>query len=186
MKKTVHKKDGSSKRSQRRSNVVHSALKARATLHAAPKDFHFHSLQPDIMRNVFRDYYLMEITPEKKFRYFDMSENASSYEFPRTMNSQYYYRLKIWKGKLRFPRFHYQLCNELIVRRLMFDDFWTLFVKNKKPAGNEENKYAHARCNGILVKSHVPYRTHDDSLFQCLCRHAVGHDSFIGLESTDP
>ena len=31
------------------------------------------------------------------------------------MNAQYYYRLKVWPGKLRFPRYHYQLCNELIV-----------------------------------------------------------------------
>ena len=168
MKVAVHKKDCSSKR-------IHSC--SIATIHPAPKDFHLHSLHPDVFRNVFRNYYLMEVTPEKNFRCFDISKNPSSYEFPKSMNAQYYYRLKVWPGKLRFPRYHYQLCNELIVRRLMFDDFRCLFVNNAIPSGNEEKNYAHNRCVGILVKSHFPHRTHSQSCYQCLCRHVVGHVS---------
>jgi hypothetical protein len=65
MKVAVYKKDCSSKRIHSGSIVDVDLLKARATLHPAPKDLHFHSLQPDVLRNVFRNYYLMEVTPKK-------------------------------------------------------------------------------------------------------------------------
>jgi hypothetical protein len=176
MKVVVGKKESDSKRKHNGSTPDDLLLKRKATLHPAPQDLHFLTLEPDLLRNVYKDFYLMEVTPEKQFRIFDVSKNPANYEFPKSMNAQYYYRLKVRPGKPRSARYHYQLCNEAIVRRLMFNDFWSLFVKNVIPPVVEDGKpFAHKRCNGILVKSHVPYRFHHEECFQCLCRQVVDH-----------
>jgi hypothetical protein len=134
-------------------------LKKSATIHPGLESMVFHNMQPNILRNVYKDFYLYELTPEEIRRPYDVSIPESEYKYPRCMNVTYFYRYNYQYGYEVNGNHKDILCNEAVVRRMMFHDFWFLFVKIQIPPFVSELTYRHGGCDGIRAKEHKPFKS---------------------------